>query len=274
MGVLLALLSSALWGWSDFMGGTLARRLPAATVVAVSQSAALLALVPLVLTLGAAPSSWLPGLAAGLAGAVGLGAFYAALAAGTMGVVAPLAATGAVVPVVVGLVRGEQPGALQAAGIVLALVGVVLASGPELSGGAPLRPLLLAALAAACFGTVMVLLAKGSEGPAGAVLVTMLALRLTEVGAVLPLAARARGGVPWRPLLPLLVLLGLVDVLANTAFAFATRSGLLSVVAVLGSLYPVITVLLARQVHAERLQRVQAAGVVATLAGVVLISAG
>jgi drug/metabolite transporter (DMT)-like permease len=271
--VVLALLSSALWGWSDFLGGTLARRTPAAVVVAVSQGAALVALLPLVAALGAAPPSWVPGLLAGLVGALGLAAFYAALAGGTMGVVAPLAATGAVVPVVVGLVRGEHPGALQAAGIVLALVGVVLASGPELTGGAPLRPLLLAMCAAACFGTVMVLLARGSEGPAGAVLVTMLALRITEVGAVLPVALRRRtGGL--KGLLPLLVLLGLVDVGANTCFAYATRSGLLSVVAVLGSLYPVVTVLLARQVHGERLARVQGLGVLATLGGVVLLSAG
>lgn len=273
MAVVLALLSSALWGWSDFLGGTLARRTPTAVVVCVSQLAALLALVPLVLSLGAAPPSWVPGLLAGLAGAVGLGAFYAALAAGTMGVVAPIAATGAVVPVVVGLARGEHPGWLQAAGIVLALIGVVLASGPELSGGASSRPLLLALLAAACFGSVMTLLAEGSKGPAGAVLVTMLALRLSEVGAVLPLALRARRtGV--RAVLPLLVLLGLVDVAANTCFAYATRLGLLSVVAVLGSLYPVVTVLLARQLHDERLQRIQGIGVLATLGGVVLITAG
>lgn len=274
MAVVLALLSSALWGWSDFLGGTLARRTPAAVVVAVSQGAALLALLPLVATLGAAPPSWAPGLLAGLAGALGLAAFYAALAAGTMGVVAPIAATGAVVPVVVGLVRGEHPGPLQAAGIVLALLGVVLASGPELSGGASPRPLLLAGCAAVCFGTVMVLLARGSEGPAGAVLVTMLALRITEVGAVLPVALRGRRGTGLRGLLPLLVLLGLVDVGANTCFAYATRSGLLSVVAVLGSLYPVVTVLLARQLHGERLVRVQGIGVLATLAGVVLLSAG
>ncbi|HUR14071.1 MAG TPA: EamA family transporter [Mycobacteriales bacterium] len=273
MAVVLALLSSVLWGWSDFVGGTLARRTPAAVVVAVSQVAALLALLPLVLALGAAPPSLVPGLLAGLAAGLGLGAFYAALAAGTMGVVAPIAATGAVVPVVVGLVRGEHPGALQATGIVVALLGVVLASGPELSGGASTRPLLLAVVAASCFGTVMVLLAKGSEGSAGAVLVTMLALRITEVGAVLPFAWRRRT-TGLRGLVPILVLIGLVDVTAHTCFAYATRSGLLSVVAVLGSMYPVVTVLLARQLHHERLARVQAVGVLATLGGVVLLTAG
>jgi drug/metabolite transporter (DMT)-like permease len=274
--VLLALLSSALWGLSDFLGGTLARRLPALVVVAVSQGAALLALLPLVALLGAR-TSWVPGLLAGVAGAIGLACFYGALAQGTMGVVAPLAATGAVVPVVVGLVRGEQPGALQAAGIVVALLGVVLASGPELTGGASSRPLLLAAVAAVCFGTVMTLLAEGSDGPAGAVLVTMLALRVSQVALVLP-AALVRGelsrGTGWVAALPLLLVVGAVDVTANSAFAFATRGGLLSVVAVLGSLYPVVTVLLARQVHRERLRAVQVAGVAGTLLGVALLSAG
>jgi drug/metabolite transporter (DMT)-like permease len=274
--VLLALLSSALWGLSDFLGGTLARRLPALVVVAVSQGAALLALLPLVALLGA-PTSWVPGLLAGVAGAIGLACFYGALAQGTMGVVAPLAATGAVVPVVVGLVRGEQPGALQAGGIVVALLGVVLASGPELTGGASSRPLLLAAVAAVCFGTVMTLLAEGSDGPAGAVLVTMLALRVSQVALVLP-AALVRGelsrGTGWVAALPLLLVVGAVDVTANSAFAFATRGGLLSVVAVLGSLYPVVTVLLARQVHGERLRAVQVAGVAGTLLGVALLSAG
>jgi len=269
--VLLALSSSLLWGWSDFLGGTLSRRVPAATVVALSQSVALLSLVPLVVLLGDRPDSLLPGLAAGLAGAVGLGAFYAALAAGTMGVVAPIAATGATLPVVVGLVQGEEPALLQGVGIVLALLGVVLASGPELSGGAAARPLLLAMLAACGFGTVMALVAEGSEGPSGAVLTTMLLLRVTEVGAVAPVALR-RGLGDWRAVVPLLGLIGIVDVSANVCFAYASRSGLLSVVAVLGSLYPVVTVLLARQLHGERLARVQVAGVVGTLAGVGLIA--
>lgn len=273
MPVVLALLSSLLWGWSDFMGGTLARRVPSAAVVALSQGVALLALVPFVLLLGDRPDSLAAGLFAGLAGAVGLASFYAALALGTMGVVAPLAATGAVVPVLVGLVRGEQPSAVQAAGIAVALVGVVLASGPELSGAASVRPLLLALVAAGCFGTVMVLVAKGSEGPAGAALVTMVALRVTEIGAVLPVAVR-RGLGEWRAVVGLLVLVGLVDVSANLSYAYASRGGLLSVVAVLSSLYPVVTVLLARQVHHERLARVQVLGSVGTLAGVVLLSAG
>jgi drug/metabolite transporter (DMT)-like permease len=269
---LLALLSSLLWGGADFLGGALSRRMPAATVVALSQGAALVGLVPLALLLGERPDHVWAGFAAGAVGAVALGCFYAALAAGTMGVVAPVAATGAVVPVVVGLARGEQPGLVQGLGMAVALLGVVLASGPELSGGASLRPLALAVVAALGFGTVMLLLAEGAEGPAGSVVVAMLTFRVAQVALVAPLALRGGTGGAGRRALPLLLLLAAADVSANTAFAFATRADLLSVVAVLGSLYPVVTVLLARQVYRERLQRVQGVGVAATLAGVALLA--
>lgn len=278
--VVLALLSSLLWGTADFLGGTATRRLPAAVVVGVSQGIALLALVPVALLLGSRPDQpWL-GVAAGLVGVVALAAFYAALAAGTMGVVAPIAALGAVLPVAVGLVRGEAPSGLQAAGIAVAIAGVVLASGPELTGGASARPLLLAAGAAVGFGTVAVLLADGSKGPPGAVVVLLLVMRassvllLALVGAVV--LARGRRALPGleRGHLGLLAAVGLGDAGANAAFAAATRGGLLSVVAVLGSLYPVVTVLLARQLHGERLRRVQVAGVLGTLAGVALLAAG
>jgi drug/metabolite transporter (DMT)-like permease len=270
---LLALVSSLVWGAADFLGGALARRVPAAAVVAVSQAAALLGLVPLALLLGARPDNLWAGFAAGAVGAVALASFYAALAGGTMGVVAPVAATGAVVPVVAGLVQGEHPGWLQGSGILVALVGVVLASGPELSGGASVRPLLLALVAGAGFGTVMLLLAEGSQGPSGAVLVTMLTLRVAQVGVVAPLALR-QGFRGARQVWPLLLLLGLLDVTANATFSFATRGDLLSVVAVLASLYPVVTVLLARQLHGERLLGVQSVGVLTALAGVALLAGG
>lgn len=277
MPVALALLSSLLWGTSDFLGGTAARRHPALAVVAGSQGVALLLLLPVVLVVGARPDRpWL-GLLAGLAGAVGLGAFYAALAAGTMGVVAPIAATGAAVPVLVGLVRGESPAPAQVVGIVLALAGVVLASGPELSGGASPRPLALAVLAAGAFGTVVVLVADGSTGSAGSVVVTLLLMRLASVTVVVPLLALRTTREGWRalrPALPALALIGTVDVAANACFAYASRGGLLSVVAVLASLYPVVTVLLARQVQGERLVRVQVVGTAGTLLGVALLAAG
>jgi len=274
MPILLALLSSALWGWADFRGGTLSRRLPTTVVVGLSQGCAFVALVPLVLALGDRPDSLLAGALAGVVLAVGLAAFYGALAVGTMGVVAPVSSTGAIVPVVVGLARGEQPSSWQLVGIVIALVGVVLASGPELSGGAARRPLVLALVAAGCFGTVLLLFAEAAEGPAGGVLVSMLVLRAAMVTALAPWALRSVRGTDWRAALPSLALLGVIDVAANTTFTYATRGSLLSVVAVCGSLYPVVTVLLARQVHGERLQRVQGVGVAASLAGIVLLASG
>jgi drug/metabolite transporter (DMT)-like permease len=276
--VLLALLSSLLWGTADFLGGTATRRLPAAAVVGLSQATALVLLVPVALLLGARPDHLLPGVVAGAVGLLGLGAFYAALAGGTMGVVAPVASLGVLLPVAVGLARGEVPSALQAAGIALAVAGVVLASGPELSGGASARPLLLAVGAAAAFGLVTVLLADGSKGPQGAVVVTLLVMRATSVGlAALAYALVRRRGFRTRVTPadgPLLLAIGLGDVGANACYAVASRSSLLTVVAVLGSLYPVATVLLARRLHAERLRPVQVLGVVGALGGVALLAAG
>lgn len=277
MGVLLALLSSLLWGSSDFLGGTASRRLQGVSVVGVSQAAALIGLVPLALLLGSRPDSLVAGAAAGLAGVVALTMFYSALAAGTMGVVAPVASLGVVIPVAVGLSRGESPSALQIAGILVAITGVVLASGPELTGGASVRPLLLALGAAVGFGLVAVLLAAGSAGGTGAVVVTLLLMRVSSVGALVAcmLVVRRRfdPGVG-RADLPLMLVIGAADVAANACFALAARSGLLSVVAVLGSLYPVVTILLARQLHAERLRPVQALGVLGTVAGIALLAAG
>ena len=275
MPIVLALLSSLLWGASDFLGGTAAKRLHALVVVGASQGIALVLVLPLALTIGDRPDHLWAGVAAGLAGLIGLGAFYAALAAGTMGVIAPIAAAGAVVPLAVGLARGESPTALQLGGIAVALGGVILASGPELSGGAPARPLLLAVLSAVAFGSVAVLVAEGSKGGSGSIVVTRLVMRSSSVGvlALVWLARRSSLGISV-PDLPLLAAVGVGDVGANAAFAIASRSALLSVVAVLASLYPVVTVLLARQVHNERLRPIQVAGVVGTLGGVALLAAG
>ena len=280
---LLALLASLLWGTADFLGGTATRRLPVASVVGVSQLVALLGLVPVALAVGALdePRDYLlPGLAAGACGVLALAAFYRALALGTMGVVAPIAALGVVVPVAAGLIEGESPSTLQLAGIAVAVVGVVLASGPELSGRAGVLPVVLAGVAALGFGAVFVLIAEGTEsGSTGSVVMMLLTMRLVSVLALTVLllgAARSRGleiGVR-RPDLPMLVAIGAFDVGANAAFAVASQSDLISVTAVLASLYPVVTVLLARQVHAERLVGIQLVGVALALAGVVLLAGG
>ena len=276
----LALLASLFWGVSDFLGGTASRTLPVASVLWLSQATALVGLLPVAVLTG--PSGLdaayaVPAVAAGLLGLVALGAFYRALAVGTMGVVAPVASLGVVVPVAGGLLAGEAPRPLQTAGIVLAVVGVVLASGPELrEGGSGGTALALALVAAVGFGAVLLLLARAAEH---SVLMTLVVMRLTAVlvlgAGLLAVAARRRQGlgVPLRRL-PLVTAVGAGDVLANASFAVASaRAGaLVSVTSVLASLYPVVTVLLARQVHGERLQRVQAVGVVGALGGVALLA--
>ena len=283
MPAFLALLASLLWGTADFLGGSATRRIPVASVVGVSQLVALLGLVPVAVAVGALdePRGYvLPALGAGVCGVVALAAFYRALAVGTMGVVAPVAALGVVVPVAAGLVAGESPAVLQLVGIAVAIVGVVLASGPELTGRNGALPLVLAGVAALGFGAVLVLIAEATEsGSFGSVVMTLLTMRLVSVVAltlVLLAVLRSRGpeiGVR-RGDLPVLVAIGAFDVGANASFAVAAQSDLISVTAVLASLYPVVTVLLARQLHGERLVGVQLVGVALALSGVILLAGG
>lgn len=275
MPALLALLSSVLWGTADFLGGTLSRRRAVLAVVAASQVCGFVVMVVVALAVRAwTPDlAWLPwAVGASLSGFTGLVLFYGALARGTMGIVSPIASLGVLVPLAVGLLGGEVPAPLQYLGIVLAVVGIVLASGPELSGQASLQPVLMALGSALMFGISLTCIAKGS---ATSVLMTMTGMRATStlIALVLLLAVRSSGGLVVRDV-PMLVAIGAFDVLANVSYGAASTLGLLAVVAVLGSLYPVVTVLLAWWVHHERLRPVQYAGVATALLGVAAISAG
>jgi drug/metabolite transporter (DMT)-like permease len=264
-----------MWGGADFLGGLMSRTRRAHAVVAGSQACGLVAVGLVALVTGAwhGSTAWLVwSVLAGLVGAAGLVCFYTALGCGTMGVVSPIAALGAIVPVLLGLAQGENPSAVVVVGLVLALAGVVTASGPELGGGAGARPVLLAAVSGACFGAALVFIERGAQTNA---VMTLTGMRVTSVGlfVLAALVLRTAGGLRPRDLGPLAVV-GVADVGANLLFAIATQHGLLSVTAVLGSLYPVVTVLLARFVLHERLRLVQQVGVVAALTGVVLVSAG
>jgi len=277
---LLALLASALWGGADYLGGVLSRRLPALSVTLVGQAAALIAGSAVVAVLGgfAAPGPYLWwGVACGVVGPVALVAFYTALATGTMGVVAPIAATGVVVPVVVGLLRGERPSALQLGGIAAAVVGVALAVRTPTTGAADgARPVLLALTAAVGFGAVLLLVAEGSATSVGSTLVAQRVTNVALLGGVAGIQRRRTGnglGLRRRDL-PLVTLAGIADVSANGLYGVASRGGLVSVVAVLASLYPLATAVLARQLLGERLVRTQAAGVATALVGVTLMAAG
>jgi drug/metabolite transporter (DMT)-like permease len=279
VGTLFALLSSLMWGTSDFLGGTASRRLSPIGVVVCSEAFGLTGPLVVAVATGAfdSPAGYLPwAFMAAVTGTCGIVAFYRALSAGKMGVIAPIASLGVIVPVIVGLGQGDRPSALQGVGIAIAVVGVVLASGPELRGVGQSRreaamPLLLACVAAVGFGLVFVALEHGART---STVMTLVVMRSTSVLLLLGFAGitgvqQLKVGVRD---LPMLAVIGGFDLGANATFAFATRHGLLSVVSVLSSLYPAVTVILARSVHAERLRSVQIAGVLGALAGVCLIA--
>lgn len=278
----LALLSSAVWGTADFVGGLWAKRFHPVKVVALSQLGGLCAAVVFFVVVGLTgthgSSSWTTwaswGACAGLSGAIGLMSLYAALSSGTMGVVSPITALGAVVPVVLGLMRGDAWTSAIGVGLVVALIGAVLASGPELSGDVGRRPVVLACVAAVAFGLSLYCMDGGARHDLSG---SMLAMRCGSLSMLLPtlFAVRSRG-LAREPLTPrdvlVLPLLGVGDLTANLLFAAASAKGQVSIVAVLGSLYPVATLVLARVVLAERLRAVQLVGVALTVVGVVLVT--
>jgi drug/metabolite transporter (DMT)-like permease len=277
LGIALAFASSVAWGVSDFLGGLQSRRISVLTVLLVSQPVGLVLALVVALAAGGDPLSTRDAAIAVGAGAtvvLALGAFYRAMALGSVSVVATIGALGVVVPIAAGLAAGEEPAAIQAIGVIAGLVGVVLvAREPDPEWRAAGRAAIgLAALAALGFGTFFLALdeTSGTE-PSW----TIVALRCGGVGALLIAAAIARPSMRIdRSLLPVLVAIGCLDVLANSLFAVATNHGLLSLVAVAGSLYSAVTVLLARFVLGERLMPVQRVGVLAALTGVALIAAG
>ncbi|MET8540086.1 EamA family transporter [Kitasatospora sp. NPDC004799] len=284
MTVLLALSASLLTGLADFGGGVLTRRLPALAVVVASQAAAAAVLLLAVLATGgwteASPALWYA-VAAGVIGPFAMLAFYRALALGPMGVVSPLATVGVVVPVGVGLALGERPGPGQLAGIAVAVAGVVLAGGPERGGPSAARTALLLTLAAAFgFGATMALVSHASAG--GGLLLVLCVQRLVNivVGAAALLVGRrgtdtsSAGPLPeLRARLPLLTGIGLADAAGNATYAMASHGGSAAVAAVLASLYPVVTALLARGVLKERLRPVQVVGAGLAVAGTLLLAA-
>lgn len=273
----LALTASLSWGVGDFLGGVKARVLPALTVLAASQPFGLAALGIAVAVRG----TGVPGdevawsALAAVFGTVGLIAFYRGMAAGAISVVAPIAAIAAGIPVVWGVaVSGDHVSGLQALGFVAALGGGVAASlelRPErtqLAAGVG-----WAALAMLCFGAYYIPMHAASTQdwlwPAFLFRCTSVTLVWTVVlvRRVRPAGFRAH----WVGL----VAIGILDTAGNALYAAASSThGLISVVSVLASLYPVVTVLLARLVLGERVQRTQDAGVVVALVGVVLITAG
>lgn len=285
MAAVLALLSAVVYGTGDFLGGLAARRLPPPAVAlrtAAVGLAGLLVIAPLIAAPDIRQHDLAMGVLGGIVGGVGILLLYRGLALGTMSVVAPVTAVlAAAIPVAAGLLDGERPPVLALIGVPVALVAIALLSrDPDEDGSAEATSagVLLTAMGAGLgFGLFFVTLdAVGDDAGlwplvagrgASVVMFGLLAAAVSRVRVGDGTARRGR--LPW-----LLVACGLCDAAANALFLLATQRGLLTLVAVLGSLYPASTVALATTVAGERLARPQVAGVALALGAVVLIAAG
>jgi drug/metabolite transporter (DMT)-like permease len=272
--IALALGASLTWGVSDFFGPLKGRTLGVLRVLVYVQLGGLVAIAMVVAIRGKGPADAgaLLAIPAAISGTLGFYAYYRGMAIGAMSIVAPIAGISAAVPVVVGILSGDRPSLWQGLGIATALGGVFLASRDPGRGGRVAAGVGLALLAAIGFGGYFPPMhAAGNADFWWATLI----FRLTSTSVILGAVAIRRPSLAVAPIqVPLLVLVGIGDMLGNFLFAAASTSGLVSITSVLASLYPIVTVLLARLVLKERVARSQEAGIVLTLAGVALISAG
>jgi drug/metabolite transporter (DMT)-like permease len=275
LAVALALGASATWGLADFFGPLKGRTYGPLRVLVWAQLGGLtaIALIVAIRAQGPAEAAVLLAVPAAVSGTLGLYAYYQGMRVGAMSIVAPIAGVSAVIPVVFGVATGDRPSALQGAGIASALAGVFLASREpgrterRLAAGVGLA--LFAALGFGCYFPPM-----HAAGEADFWWAAFL-FRITSTSVILSAALVRRPPLAVKGLdLPLILLVGVGDMTGNLLFAAASSQGLVSIVSVLASLYPIVTVLLARIVLGERVARSQEAGVVLTLAGVAFISAG
>ena len=270
----LALAAAASWGIGDFLGGLKSRSLRPVAVLIVAQpiGGALLGIWVAARGQGPPGSEVLWACFAAILGTTGLIAFYRGMAAGALSIVAPIAGAGAAIPVIWGLARGEQPSVYQQLGFVAALVGVILSSLERRRDAARLASGVgWAAIAMLAFGGYYIPMHAASRAD---FLWAAFVFRLTSTTIIAAAWLALRPGRARRADLPALAAIGVLDTGGNVCFAAASAKGLVSVVSVLASLYPVVTVLLARAVLHERVHRSQELGIALALAGIVLISAG
>jgi drug/metabolite transporter (DMT)-like permease len=279
MAVVLALCAAASWGLADFLAGLASRRLSVPIVLLLVEGGGLVVVLAITLISGEPffehSSDALSAVAGGVSGVLALGCFYRALAIGTMSVVAPISAAGVALPVVVGVVTGDRPSAIAAAGLVAIVIGVVLASREQHDTDAEARAgrasIVLALMAAVGFGGFFAL----TDAPAdSSVLWTLVLARSAPIPFVAAVVAAQRAAPPTRRFALGLALVGTIDLLATGLIAVANTKGDLSVVSVLGGMYPVATVLLAAAVLHERLRPPQLVGVILALGGVAAVATG
>lgn len=266
------------WGVADFLGGLKSRQLSVFSVLMVSSFFGLGAILVMVLIRGVAPPDNPVLLLAVVGGAAGLAAvffLYRGFSIGAMAIVAPISATGVILPVIVGLAAGDNPTLLQKLGMAVAITGAVLASreknddgnGKRLASGVGLA--VGSAIAAGIFFVVM---DQASEAdPYWAAFL----MRSSSFAFLIIIFLLKRPAVhAGRVHMPAIIVLGTCDALAGFAYALATTYGMLGLVAVVGSLYPAVTVLLSMLILRERPQPAQFIGVVLAVGGITCISAG
>jgi drug/metabolite transporter (DMT)-like permease len=270
----LALAAAASWGVGDFLGGLKRRTLRPVAVLIVAQpiGGALLGIWVAVRGQGPPGSEVLWACVASVFGTIGLIAFYRGMAAGALSIVAPIAGAGAAIPVIWGLARGDHPSVYQELGFAAALIGIVLASFERRPEAARLAAGVgWAAIAMLAFGGYYIPMHTASQGD---FLWAAFVFRLTSTTLIAGAWLALRPPGARRADVPVLASIGILDTGGNVFFSAASAKGLVSVVSILASLYPVVTVLLARAVLHERVHRSQEIGIALALAGIILVSAG
>jgi drug/metabolite transporter (DMT)-like permease len=271
--IALALGASLTWGFADFFGPLKGRTLGALRVLVYVQLGGLVVIALIVAIRGKGPADLaaLFAIPAAISGTLGLYAYYRGMAVGAMSIVAPIAGISAAVPVIFGIATGERPSLWQWLGIAGALGGVFLASREPGPGSRVAAGVGLALLAAIGFGGYFPPMHEAGHADFWW---ASLFFRMTSASVILAAVAIRRPSLTVQPIqVPVLALIGIGDMLGNLLFAAASTSGLVSITSVLASLYPIVTVVLARLVLKERVARSQEAGIALTLAGVALISA-
>jgi drug/metabolite transporter (DMT)-like permease len=275
LAALLALGASASWGVGDFLGGLKSRTLHPFVVMGISQPVGLALLAVVVAARWTAPPG--PGVAWALLsavfGTIGLWAFYRGMAAGVISIVAPIVGAGAVIPVLVGIATGDRPSVVQGVGFAAAIGGVVLSSWdrrPDGSRWATGAGFGFVSLLGFGFYFVFLHMASTQDFLWPAFLFRVVSTSLVWSAILLTKPSLRGAGGAWL----VLAAIGVLDTGGNVLFAGASNHGSVSVTSVLASLYPVVTVLLARYHLREHVHRVQELGIGLTIAGIVLVSAG
>ncbi|MBW2193811.1 MAG: DMT family transporter [Deltaproteobacteria bacterium] len=265
------------WGIADFLGGLKSRQLPTITVLVLSNMIGITVIGLIVGLRGEA----LPGnpallwaVAGGIAGIAAMLMLYQGLAVGSMSIIAPISATGVILPVILGIATGDTLSVTQKLGIASAMFGSVLAgmeNGRNNQGKQLAEGVEFAVAAAVAIGLYFIVMAQASKAdPYWATFI----MRLSFAIFLVPMVIKVRPALRIKRFhMPAIMVMGTVDALASVAFALATTMGMLSLVSVVGALYPAITIFLSVLILRERIQKTQIAGVLLAITGVVLISA-